>query len=581
MLEGEKELTKVPTICLNMIVRNETEVICKLFDSMLPYIHTWVIVDTGSTDGTQDLIRNYFAERGIPGVLHERPWRNFGANRTEAMDLAQGHADFIWIMDADDTWVGKPDLANLTADNYLVLAKSGRNVFWRPHIFRDGLPWRWVGVLHEYSTCDDPFTQAKLEGDCWLQGGSGGARSVDPEKYLRDAELLLAEVHRNPDDSRSVFYLAQSYRDYGDLRSARQWYTRRVEMGGWPEEVYFSLQRVAECTAGLNEPWPMVQHALLKAWAYRPSRAEPLCAIASHYRAEREWQLGYLFAEQAARIPMPENALFVTADVYTVTALDEQAICGYWLGKHEESFTICHRLLARDDLDDAIRQRIVANRDFPVPAMLEASRTYPQALAQGLVPAASSLDVTVTLIADSDRATTEHTLNSFLRCCTDVDTISRFLLLDTGLSEPDRNYLTDRYPFVEFEVASVGTDTADILRSVRTRFWLHLGRGWQFFAPEPLISRLTAILEAEPTIYQIGVNFNDATGPANQSAPQSIVRSQPSTGRYTVTDSPAAGPAMYDTTRCQPANAAHAGTATLAEIIASRITGGAADPTPA
>lgn len=564
-----------------MIVRNETNVICELFDSMLPMITTWVIVDTGSTDGTQDLIRAYFAERGIPGVLYERPWRNFGANRTEAVQLAQGHADYIWQMDADDLWVGRPDLSNLTADSYLVCAKSAANVFWRRHLFRDGLPWRWVGVLHEYSTCDEPFTEARLAGDCWIQGREGGARSLDPEKYLRDAELLLAEVHRNPDDCRSVFYLAQSYRDCGDLRSARQWYARRAEMGGWPEEVFYSLQRVAECTAGLNEPWPMVQHALLKAWAYRPSRAEPLCAIASHYRAESEWQLGYLFAEQAARISMPTDTLFVREAVYTVTALDELAICAYWLGKHEESFVLCQRLLAGDNLDDSLRQRIVTNRDFAVPAMLEAGRTYSEALAHRLVTTASGPDVTVTLIADSDRVTTEHTLNSFLHYCIDADTISRFLLLDTGLSAADRSYLTDRYPFVEFEVASADIGTADIHRIVGTRFWLHLGTGWQFFAPEPLISRLTAILEAEPTVYQVGVNFNDATGPANQSAPQSIVRSQPATGRYIVTDSPAAGPAMYDTTRYQLANAAHAGTATLAEIIASRIPGGSAEHTPA
>lgn len=562
-----------PTICLNMIVRNETAVICELLDSMLPLITTWVIVDTGSTDGTQDMIRDYFAERGIPGVLYERPWRNFGANRTEAMDLAQGHADYIWLMDADDIWVGRPDLTQLTADNYVVLAKSGRNVFWRPHIFRDGLPWRWVGVLHEYSTCDVPFTQAKLEGDCWLQGRSGGARSSDPEKYLRDAELLLAEVHRNPDDCRSVFYLAQSYRDYGDLRSARQWYAKRAEMGGWPEEVYFSLQRVAECTAGLGEPWPMVQDALLRAWAYRPTRAEALCAIASHYRGAREWQLGYLFAELAARIPLPTDTLFVTPDVYTVTALDEQAICAYWLGKHEESFTLCQRLLARDDLDDSIRQRIVVNRDFAVPAMLEAGREYPEALARRFATAGSGSDITVTLTAGADRIAVEHTLNSFLHFCTDMHRLSRFILFDTGLSDADRDYLADRYPFMEVCPVSAGAEITDLYRSVASRFWLHLDAGWQLFASEPLLSRLTAILDVEPDVYQVGLNLNDAVAPANQSAPQGIVRSSPVTGRYTMTAAPAGGPAMYDTTRYDGLGPVCAGTATLAEIIVSRTAG--------
>lgn len=565
-------MTKAATICLNMIVRNEVDVICELFDSMVPFIDTWVIVDTGSTDGTQDLIRSYFAERGIPGVLHERPWRNFGANRTEAIELAQGSADYIWQMDADDLLVGNPDLSNLTADAYAVCAKFGNLVFKRRHIFRSGLPWRWVGVLHEYSTCDEPFTEGELEGDCWLQGRAGGARSVDPEKYLRDAELLLAEVHRNPDDCRSVFYLAQSYRDHGDLRSARQWYARRAEMGDWPEEVFYSLLKVAECTAALNEPWPMAEYAYLKAWAYRPTRAEPLRAIASHYRAEGEWQLGYLFAERAARIPVPDDTLFVRASDYTIMAPDEQAICAYWIGKHQESFVICQGLLARDDLDDATRQRIVTNRDFAVPAMLSAGQRYPEALAHDLVGRVPDSDVTITLVAGTDRELTESTINSFLHYCTDIGKVRRFLLIHTGLSDHDRAYFADRYPFLELH-STRNSDLPCIYQVVDSRFWLHLVAGWQFFAPEPLISRLTAVLEAEPNLYQVGVNLNDATKPANESASQSAVRRSPDTGRYTLTTAPASGPAMYDTTRFDPACPPGGGTATLAEIVATRPAG--------
>ena len=52
------------------------------------------------------------------------------------------------------------------------------------------------------------------------------------QKYARDRDLLLAEVERNPEDARSVFYLAESYRDLGDFVNARKWYARRVEMGG-------------------------------------------------------------------------------------------------------------------------------------------------------------------------------------------------------------------------------------------------------------------------------------------------------------------------------------------------------------
>ena len=59
------------TICLNMIVKNESKIIKRLFDSVYKIIDYWVIVDTGSTDETKEIIINYFKEKNIPGELHE------------------------------------------------------------------------------------------------------------------------------------------------------------------------------------------------------------------------------------------------------------------------------------------------------------------------------------------------------------------------------------------------------------------------------------------------------------------------------------------------------------------------------
>ncbi len=153
------------SICLTMIVRDEAHIVGEVLDATAPHIDYWVVVDTGSTDGTQDVIGSHMARLGIPGELHERPWRDFGHNRSEALTLAQGKADYIWMMDADDTVIGVPPFSGLTADGYNLRIRVGSERFWRRQLFRDGVPWFYRGVLHEYTQCDGPFTEANLDGD--------------------------------------------------------------------------------------------------------------------------------------------------------------------------------------------------------------------------------------------------------------------------------------------------------------------------------------------------------------------------------------------------------------------------------
>jgi hypothetical protein len=541
-----------------MIVRNEAHIIHELLDAVAPYISSWVIVDTGSNDGTQELIRNHMARLGIPGELYERPWRNFGHNRTEALTLAQGHGDYIWVMDADDTIVGTPDFTRLSADIYRLRIKLDDTTFWRPQLFRDGLRVCYEGVIHEYAAWDDSCVVVRLDGEYHIEARTLGARSQDPQKFARDRDLLLAEVEHNPEDGHSVFYLAQTYFDLGDFINARKWYARRVEMGGVQEAVYFAMYRVAASMLLLGEPWPDVQDAFLRAWEFRPTRAESLYQIAGRYRLDQRYRLGYQFAKSAAEIPFPEqDRLFVSADLYAWRAIDEQAVCASWIGKHAEAFTLWRRLLARADLPDDDRQRIAGNRDICVPTMIEAASSYPDALVQRLIAGPSDTDVVVSLLAGPDRASTEHTLNTFLNCCTDVSRVGRFVVLDTGLSDQDPATLLERYGFLELAQPGPnegpGAHLAHLRSQIHERFWLHLGQGWRFFAPENFITRLTAVLHAEPQVVQVGINLADAVKLTGASAAEQTVRRAPEAGRYLLTEEIAYGPAMFDTTRLDQA----------------------------
>ena len=537
-----------------MIVRNEAHIVHELLDCVAPYISSWCIVDTGSEDGTQDIIRAHMARLGIPGELHERPWKNFGHNRSEALELAQGHADYIWVVDADDLVIGTPDFSQLTADSCeLRYGPPDGFTYWRQQIFRDGLPWKYAGVVHEFITCDQPYQMQRLLGDYYLDSRRLGGRNLDPQKYARDRDLLLAEMERDPNDSRSAFYLAQSYFDLGDYANARRWYQRRSEMGDWEEEVYYSLLRVGESMLHLEEPWPVIQDAFLRAYESRPTRAEALHAIACYYRRQNRFQLGRTFAKLAASIPVPdEDILFVWSGAHSWAARDEQAVCASNLGLHSEAFSIFRQLLTYDILGPEDRIRIAENRDFSVPAQLGIAAAYPAELIHALHPR-SDADVTVTVSCGPNLESAETTLNSVLNVCTDRSRISRLLVDDSELAEEQRSTLHLRYPLVQSLNAPSGESAAAKLRRisdrVETRFWLHIPAGWRFFAPERLLSRLAAVLDAEPDVVAVAVNFEDAKALTGRNAPETVAIRGADTGRYVLTTSVPHGPAMFDTGR--------------------------------
>jgi tetratricopeptide (TPR) repeat protein len=384
-------------------------------------------------------------------------------------------------------------------------------------------------------------------------------RDVDPNQRFID--LLRPEVAHNPEDVRQVSMLAQVYFQAGDFANARKWFARMIEIGGSDEGTFWAMLRVAQSMEMLGEPWPDVHEAYLRAWEFRPTRAEPLYDIARHYIAEKRARLGYLYAQRAAEIPLPEDDMTIpNPDLYAWRTTFQQLVCAYHIDEQAEALTLSRRLLARPDIPDGDRQGIASIRDLTVPTMLEAASSYPDVLARNLIAGPREAEVTVSLVAGADRAVTEQTLNSFLHCCTDVSRVGRFLVVDAGLSAHDRATLQEGYTFLEFADCAPGTQLRD---HIHGRYWLHLGQGWRFFAPENLIARLTAVLDVETQVFQVGINLDDAVTLTGTSAPEQTVRRTPDASRYVLADVQAKGPAMFDTTRLdQPG-----GTATLDEVL--------------
>lgn len=354
----------MPSICLNMIVKNERDVLARCFESVLPLIDTWVIVDTGSDDGTPQLITEWFAARGVPGQLHHEPWRDFGYNRTRALELARGRADYVLVMDADDVLEAPTDFAwpALDADAYRLRHRRGDVDYFVERLVRGDQPWRYQGVLHEYLVRHGEPRVANFSSQLTVSSRSEGWRSRDPDKYLRDAALLEAALRDEPSNLRYLFYLGQSYRDAGQPELALDAYARRAGADGWPEERFYALYQVACLRERLGEPTCRCLDSYLEAWRGRPRRLEPLYHALRCCRRMNLWSLADALAAEAARQPTTEDILFVEPAVYRWMIADEWAVALTWLGRWQEALALNQRVLRHaHEIPAAELSRIVGN----------------------------------------------------------------------------------------------------------------------------------------------------------------------------------------------------------------------------
>jgi len=337
-----------------MIVKNESQVIKRCLDSVKPIIDTWIIIDTGSTDNTKDIILSEL--KNIEGELIDSKWVNFAHNRNELLKFAFGKSDYLLLLDADEEVVVDSRFSKHLSENSYRLRYVGHLDYAVTLLIKSDLKWRYVGVTHEYIESDPSHQSSELPEITVIHHYDGGSRH---DKFERDIRLLTKDIEDNPDNSRSVFYLAQSYRDIQDYKEAKYWYVKRVYMEGWDEEQWYARYQVGEMYRLLGV-WENALDWYLKAYNFRPTRVEPLYHIIQHYMDKGQFQVAYLFAKTAASIPYPTDVLFIHRNMYQYLIPDQLSVCAYYVGHFYESQNLCDQLL--DILPDS--KRISDNRSY-------------------------------------------------------------------------------------------------------------------------------------------------------------------------------------------------------------------------
>ena len=346
------------TICLNMIVKNEAHIISDTFDNLLQYINFdyWIISDTGSTDGTQELIKNYFKSKNITGELFQDEWRDFGYNRTLALQHANKKSDYLFIFDADDSIHGDfklPPDSLFNKEMYNFKFGGDHVAYVRPLLIANNLEWKFNGVLHEFLTCVSKNVEGTvLSGNYYVESGRKGSRSKDPEKYKKDAEILKRAYYvelEKPDkglSNRYAFYCAQSYKDCGMNKEAIEWYKMVADkINTWVQEKYYSCFVLGELYMRENDFENSIRY-LTKSIIFDNQRIEGVALACELFLRREMYLLCCSLGEQfLGHMSPPPDKLFLFESFYFNHVEYSCSIAGFYCRKYDLGYQCCKKII--------------------------------------------------------------------------------------------------------------------------------------------------------------------------------------------------------------------------------------------
>ena len=369
-------ISQTPTLCLNMIVKNESKIITRLFDSVSPIIDSYCICDTGSTDDTVKIITEYFEKKGIPGKIVTEPFKNFCHNRNFAMKACVGMSDYILLLDADMCLEAKNFNKNVlnSADSFYILQGNDAFYYQNMRIVKNNGSYSYTGVTHEYiNTPPNNKTFGFDKKDLFIRDfGDGGSKH---DKFERDIRLLLDGLKEEPKNERYYFYLANSYHDSGRFGEAICAYKKRIELGGWKEEVWYSYYRIGLCFKNMGKMNDAIQY-WMEGFQIYPERLEGIYEIVRHYRITSKPKLAHMFYKEARQIlelnHNRNNYLFLHDDIYTSRLYYEFTVFAAYAGIKNINDEVVKVL--NNSMNDSETHNMIQNMKFYKDILIQKSK---------------------------------------------------------------------------------------------------------------------------------------------------------------------------------------------------------------
>lgn len=367
----------MPKFVLILMVKNEEKILKRCLSAVEGLVDGYVITDTGSTDKTVDLASEFLETH--EGTVEMSTWKDFGHNRTLSFKNAQNYCKgkkwdltqtYGLLLDGDMIFVpGKLKEQTLGELGYTLIQSAGNLDYPNTRLVRMDYDWVCRGVTHEYWDGDCKPLSKEI---CYIDDQNDGG--CKDNKFPRDLALLLKGVQDEPDNVRYWFYLAQTYHSMGKWEQAIQNYKKRIEMGGWFEEVWYSHYMIAKSYENLNNPI-LFEEWVQKGYEFYPKRAEALYHLVKYLRIKGDHYKAMHYIRIGKNIPLSQDSLFIERDVYTGLFDYEETVCRYYtLGSKREALRDSMKYLMNDK---PFLDSVYANMKFYIEILEGKSKPYP------------------------------------------------------------------------------------------------------------------------------------------------------------------------------------------------------------
>lgn len=336
-------------ITVLMMVKNEKKRLKITLNSIANFADSITVYDTGSTDNTIQIFKDFSEKHSIPLRLKEGEFVDFSTSRNIALEFVESFedVDYALLMDVNDELKGGDKLRIISEKEikhkdrtcYLLCQQwysPEYTKYYNTRFIKIRNGWRYKGSVHEYLWNDNKKEKNRITDEIVLYQDRTQDDDKTSKRFDRDKVFLMKDYDKDPKDSRTLFYLAQTCACLHDYEEAYYYYKCRTQVDGFKEEKFHSYLRLGDMASRLGHEWSDIMTWFIKAFEFT-ARVEPLVKIATHYRDVKKWKLAYMHISMACELKYPENTiLFVDNNSYEYTRWHIMGIVGYCTSRFEE-----------------------------------------------------------------------------------------------------------------------------------------------------------------------------------------------------------------------------------------------------